>query len=86
MIQEEALTMADRLVVMSDGQVRQVGSQSDLYETPADLFVADFVGRSTMLTGTVPQPGTFRSTGGLDLACPPGPVMGPAIVSLRRNA
>ncbi len=35
--QEEALTMADRLVVMSDGKVRQVGTQSDLYERPADL-------------------------------------------------
>jgi putative spermidine/putrescine transport system ATP-binding protein len=81
--QEEALTMADRLVVMSDGQVRQVGSQSDLYETPADLFVADFVGRSTMLTGTVPKPGAFRTAGGLELVCPPNAVLGPATVSLR---
>ena len=45
--QEEALTMADRLVVMSEGRVRQIGSQQDLYERPSEKFVADFVGRST---------------------------------------
>jgi putative spermidine/putrescine transport system ATP-binding protein len=42
--QEEALTMADRLVVMNEGMVHQVGSQRDLYERPADRFVAGFVG------------------------------------------
>src|SRR5262249_42438083 len=47
--QEEALTMADRLVVMNEGQVRQIGSQRDLYERPADRFVAGFVGRGTFL-------------------------------------
>jgi putative spermidine/putrescine transport system ATP-binding protein len=67
--QEEALTMADRLVVMSEGSVRQVGSQRDLYERPADRFVAGFVGRSTFLEGTIEAPGHFRSDGGLVLAC-----------------
>src|SRR5262249_57191344 len=38
--QEEALTMADRLVVMNEGSVHQVGNQRDLYERPADRFVA----------------------------------------------
>src|SRR5947208_8421237 len=52
--QEEALTVADRLVVMADGEIRQIGSQRDLYEQPADQFVANFVGRSTFLTGRVP--------------------------------
>src|SRR5437899_10898365 len=42
--QEEALTMADRLVVMSNGEVQQVGSQRDLYERPRNRFVAAFVG------------------------------------------
>jgi len=51
--QEEALTMADRLVVMNEGAVRQVGTQRDLYERPADRFVAGFVGRSTFLAGTI---------------------------------
>ena len=51
--QEEALTMADRLVVMNEGTVHQVGTQRDLYERPADRFVAGFVGRTTFLAGTV---------------------------------
>jgi putative spermidine/putrescine transport system ATP-binding protein len=42
--QEEALTMADRLVVMSNGKVQQVGSQRELYEHPVNAFVAGFVG------------------------------------------
>jgi len=70
--QEEALTMADRLVVMNEGSVRQVGTQRDLYERPADRFVAGFVGRSTFLDGTVEAPGRFRSDGGLALACTGG--------------
>jgi len=70
--QEEALTMADRLVVMSEGAVRQVGSQRDLYERPADRFVAGFVGRSAFLEGTLEAPGRFRTDGGLMLACSGG--------------
>ena len=62
--QEEALIMADRLVVMSDGAVRQVGTQRDLYERPADRFVAGFVGRSNLLPGTVVGPGRFETAGG----------------------
>ena len=70
--QEEALTMADRLVVMSEGSVRQIGTQRDLYERPADRFVADFVGRSTFFEGLVETPGRFRTDGGLALACADG--------------
>ena len=70
--QEEALTMADRLVVMNEGAVRQVGTQRDLYERPADRFVAGFVGRTTFLAGTVEAPGRFRTEGGLSLACSGG--------------
>jgi len=67
--QEEALTMADRLVVMNEGAVHQVGTQRDLYERPADRFVAGFVGRSTFLDGAIEAPGRFRTDGGLTLAC-----------------
>src|SRR5476649_779937 len=67
--QEEALTMADRLVVMNEGLVHQVGSQRDLYERPADRFVAGFVGRSTFLDGAFEAPGRFRTEGGLALIC-----------------
>src|SRR5581483_7402201 len=63
--QEEALTMADRLVVMSEGSVRQIGTQRDLYERPADRFVADFVGRSTFFEGVLEAPGRFRTDGAL---------------------
>ena len=67
--QEEALTMADRLVVMSNGEVQQVGSQRDLYETPANPFVAGFVGRTNLLGGRVESPGIFRSESGLRIRC-----------------
>ena len=80
--QEEALTMADRLVVMNEGAVRQVGSQRDLYERPADRFVAGFVGRSTFLDGKVEAPGRFRTESGLEIACGAG-APGRAALSLR---
>jgi putative spermidine/putrescine transport system ATP-binding protein len=51
--QDEAMAMADRLVVMKDGQVQQIGQQQDLYERPATPFVARFIGRSNILTGTL---------------------------------
>ena len=80
--QEEALTMADRLVVMSEGRIRQIGTQQDLYERPADRFVADFVGRSTFLEGRVEPPGRFITGGGLVIACADGRA-GPASLALR---
>ncbi|HRD76251.1 MAG TPA: ABC transporter ATP-binding protein [Hyphomicrobiaceae bacterium] len=80
--QEEALTMADRLVVMNEGEVRQLGTQQDLYERPADRFVAGFVGRSTFLEGTVESAGAFRSLGGLLVHCSGG-APGPASLALR---
>src|SRR6478735_3423507 len=70
--QEEALTVADRLVVMADGEIRQIGTQRDLYERPADRFVAGFVGRSTFLDGRVSMPGRFETAGGLNLKCRDG--------------
>src|SRR6476659_5284925 len=81
--QEEALTVADRLVVMADGLVRQVGSQRGLYERPSDRFVAGFVGRSTFLAGHVTAPGAFETAGGLRLKCRPDGALGPAALALR---
>jgi putative spermidine/putrescine transport system ATP-binding protein len=66
--QEEALTMADRLVVMNEGRVRQVGTQRDLYERPADRFVAGFVGRSSFIRGRM-SGDTLVSEGGLEIRC-----------------
>ncbi len=51
--QDEALSMSDRIVVMDHGIVRQVGTPEEIYETPADLFVADFIGTINLLEGTV---------------------------------
>jgi putative spermidine/putrescine transport system ATP-binding protein len=81
--QEEALTMADRLVVMADGEIRQTGTQRDLYERPADRFVAGFVGRSSFLPGKVVAPGEFETEGGLRIRCAQSGHRGPATVALR---
>ena len=51
--QDEAMAMADRLVVMKDGRVQQVGTPEDLYERPATPFVAGFIGRSSMVEGAL---------------------------------
>jgi putative spermidine/putrescine transport system ATP-binding protein len=65
--QTEAMSMADRLVVMRDGRVEQVGTQEDLYEHPASTFVATFIGRSNLLPGRIVEPGRFRLDDGADL-------------------
>ncbi|PWE57891.1 spermidine/putrescine ABC transporter ATP-binding protein [Metarhizobium album] len=51
--QEEALTMSDRIAVMSEGQVRQIGSPWEIYDRPAERFVADFIGETNFLTAEV---------------------------------
>jgi spermidine/putrescine transport system ATP-binding protein len=51
--QEEALTMSDRIAVMNRGRVVQAAAPRELYEEPADAFVADFLGVSNLLDGTV---------------------------------
>jgi len=55
--QEEALTMADRIAVMGDGKVVQVDTPSALYENPASIEVAEFIGNINLLTGTVENAG-----------------------------
>ncbi len=51
--QEEAMTMASRIAVMSEGRFLQVGSPSDIYETPTTLFVADFIGNVNLAEGRI---------------------------------
>jgi iron(III) transport system ATP-binding protein len=58
--QEEALSMADRIVVMNQGVIDQVGTPLQVYREPATPFVADFVGKVNMLAGTVEAPGRLR--------------------------
>lgn len=49
--QEEALTMSDKVVVMADGDIQQVGTPEDIYNEPSNLFVADFIGESNIFRG-----------------------------------
>ena len=51
--QEEALTMSDRIAIMNNGRIVQLESPTELYEAPASLFVADFIGESNFLKGKV---------------------------------
>jgi spermidine/putrescine transport system ATP-binding protein len=51
--QEEALTMSDRIAVMNEGRVEQIGSPEEIYHTPASVFVASFIGVANLLPATV---------------------------------
>jgi len=51
--QEEALALSDRIGVMNEGRLLQVGSPEEIYDAPVDRFVADFIGRSNFLSGTL---------------------------------
>jgi len=53
--QEEAMTMASRIAVMSEGSFLQVGAPAEIYETPATRFVADFIGNVNLMDGTVSE-------------------------------
>jgi len=62
--QDEALSMADRLVVMNKGRIEQVGSPAQLYEEPSNRFVAEFMGKTNFLEGRREGPADFRTTHG----------------------
>ncbi len=55
--QSEAFAMSDRVVIMSQGRIEQLGSPKEIYRSPASRFVADFVGANNILSGTVSQAG-----------------------------
>ncbi|MEJ2341795.1 MAG: ABC transporter ATP-binding protein [Gemmatimonadales bacterium] len=54
--QEEAFDLSDRVAVMNDGELRQVGTPEELYDHPRDVFVAGFVGRANLLPGRLESP------------------------------
>ena len=58
--QEEALTMSDRLAVMNHGRIVQVGAPREVYEEPADTYVADFLGAANLMQVSVIAPGTIK--------------------------
>ena len=51
--QEEALTMSDKIVVMKEGEIQQIGSPTDIYNEPANRYVANFIGASNIVDGTM---------------------------------
>ncbi|OJV66402.1 MAG: spermidine/putrescine ABC transporter ATP-binding protein [Clostridiales bacterium 38-18] len=51
--QEEALTMSDKIIIMNQGEIQQIGSPTDIYNEPENAFVADFIGESNIFTGTM---------------------------------
>ncbi|MDI6870573.1 MAG: ABC transporter ATP-binding protein [Bacillota bacterium] len=73
--QEEALTLADRIVVMDKGEVRQVGSPQDVYDHPVSRFVANFIGTCNFLNGVLEalpagsEPAVLKTDSGLRLWC-----------------
>jgi putative spermidine/putrescine transport system ATP-binding protein len=69
--QEEALVMSDRIAVMDRGRIQQIGLPHDIYESPANPFIADFIGESNILLGVVERSGTavsLRLDGGASIA------------------
>ncbi|MGX8796031.1 spermidine/putrescine ABC transporter ATP-binding protein [Fusibacter sp. JL298sf-3] len=51
--QEEALTMSDKIIIMNNGKIQQIGSPIDIYNEPENVFVADFIGESNIFEGTM---------------------------------
>jgi spermidine/putrescine transport system ATP-binding protein len=86
--QEEALTMSDRIAVMRAGKVEQLGTPEELYERPATRFVADFIGSTNLLRGTVETDGRIRlSSGDVATAAHDGMAAGTEVeISVRPEA
>jgi putative spermidine/putrescine transport system ATP-binding protein len=63
--QEEALALSDRICLMNDGRIEQLGTPGDIYERPANTFVADFIGASNLIFGTITADGGMDSAEGV---------------------
>ena len=85
--QEEALSLSDRVAVMKDGRVLQVGAPKELYERPRTRFVADFVGTNNLVAGEVlerrDQELVVRTAIGQLRAIPNGAVAGRCVLAIR---
>ncbi len=62
--QEEALSMSDKIVVMKDGEIEQVGTPEEIYNEPSSAYVADFIGESNIYNGTMSAKNKVRFLGG----------------------
>jgi multiple sugar transport system ATP-binding protein len=84
--QIEAMTMADRIVVMRDGNIEQVGTPLDLYDKPKSIFVASFIGSPAMnfIEGAF-EGALFKAQGGFDMPLGRAPGAGQAVAGIRPN-
>ena len=80
--QEEALTMSDRIGVMSEGKLLQVGRSDEIYENPTSRFVADFIGEINLLSVTVMGPDAARLGNGQEVGVPCGEALPGSEVTL----
>jgi spermidine/putrescine transport system ATP-binding protein len=80
--QEEAMTMADRIVIMNGGRIEQEGTPSELYEKPRTPFVAGFLGVSNLLEGEVLGEGTVKLNDGTIVRVPPEALKRTGIVQI----
>jgi spermidine/putrescine transport system ATP-binding protein len=74
--QEEAMTMADQIAVMNQGRIEQLGTPTELYETPATAYVAGFLGVSNLIHGTVSGEDSVRLRHGPEVRVPTGTLNG----------
>ena len=82
--QEEALTMSDRIAVMDEGELLQVGTPEEIYEHPANRFVANFIGQTNLVDGTVESADTVCLANGVRIPARSGFASGTKVaVSLR---
>lgn len=82
--QEEALSMSDRIAVMLDGRVQQLGAPEDIYAEPVNAFVAGFIGKQNFLPGEVVQAGVVRCPDGVVSSTRPWRVGGTAALAAVR--
>jgi putative spermidine/putrescine transport system ATP-binding protein len=83
--QEEALALADRICLMNEGRIEQLGTPQDIYERPANTFVADFIGASNLIHGSIAANGRLETRDGV-LPLPEGcdmPLGQPAALVVR---
>jgi spermidine/putrescine transport system ATP-binding protein len=84
--QEEALSMSDLVCVMNNGRIAQINRPQQVYDRPADLFVADFVGKTTKLDVVIEDDRTARLADGRAIIVDGTGVRGRAVIALRPEA
>ena len=81
--QEEALAMSDRIAVMKDGEIKQLGTGEEIYRNPASRYVADFIGEANLIDCVAESQGKVRMGAGGTALPYSSPVMGPTTLMVR---